>query len=90
MRVSEPSIRDNNELWERLGELEDSLREAGNEAEAQRLHRAVTISGHPGEVWPETLAALRHLLASRPSGLDEESASACADLPRAVAVTLLD
>lgn len=79
MRVPEPSIRDKDELWERVGELEDSLREAGSEAEAQRLHRAVTISGHPGEVWPEALAVLRELLARCPSGLDEESASACAD-----------
>jgi hypothetical protein len=39
----------------------------------------MAISGHPGEVWPATLAVIQELLASRPAGLDEEAASHCAD-----------
>jgi hypothetical protein len=79
VRVPAPSIRDNDELWEQIGELENSLRAGGSELDADRLHRAVTISAHPGDVWPETLVAIRDLLARRPPGLDEETASACAD-----------
>ena len=73
------SIRNNDELWKRVGALEDGLRIAGSKAEAQRLQDATTISGHPGEVWPATLAAIRALLVSRPAGLDEEAASICAE-----------
>jgi hypothetical protein len=50
-----------------------------SERPADRLHNAMTISGHPGEVWPETLAVLRDLLREQPLGLDERTASACAD-----------
>jgi hypothetical protein len=78
LRVGESAIRDNDHLWQRVSEIETSLREAGSTTDADRLRHAVTISGHPGEVWPETLAALRDLVARRPLGLDEDTASACA------------
>ena len=73
------AIRDNDHLRQRVSEIERSKRESGSTTDADRLHHAVTISGHPGEVWPETLAALRDLVERRPPGLDEEAAAACAD-----------
>jgi hypothetical protein len=51
----------------------------GQIEDAERLQRAMTISGQPGEVWPETLKVLNHLLDERPPGLDEPAARACAD-----------
>jgi hypothetical protein len=77
--VSTAPIRDNDDLWQRVSGLVNSLRAVGSELEAERLHRAMTTSAHPGEVWPETLTVLRGLLASRPPGLDVRSASVCAD-----------
>ena len=73
------AIRSNDELWKRVGEVETRLREAGSIAEADRLHDAMSISAHPGEVWPETLAALGDLLQRQPPGLDEQAAGACAE-----------
>jgi thioester reductase-like protein len=58
--------------------VEDGLRAAGSEAAAERLHAAVTTSGQPGEVWPETLSVLRDLLRDAPMGLDRQLAKECA------------
>ena len=76
----EPQIRDTDDLWRRVAELERRLRESGSQSDADRLHRAVTISAHPGEVWPETLAVIRALMVERPAGFDEVLARACADV----------
>ena len=60
-------IRSNEELWERVAMVREGLRAAGTTAEAQRLHDAITVSGYPGEVWPETRDVLRELLRERPA-----------------------
>ena len=75
--VAGSSIRTNDELWGTVAAVRDGLREAGATGEAQRLHDAMRISGHPGEVWPETRDVLRDLLGQRPRGLDEEAAAEC-------------
>jgi thioester reductase-like protein len=70
---------DLDELWSAVASVRDKLRAAGEVEASQRLDRAMTNSGHPGEVWPDTLAVLRDLLRERPDGLDETTARACAD-----------
>jgi hypothetical protein len=74
--VGAAPIRTNDELWETVATVGEGLREAGATAEAQRLHDASSVSGHPGEVWPETRDVLRELLRQRPRGLDAEAAAA--------------
>jgi hypothetical protein len=75
--VGEGAIGSNDELWASVAWLRDGLHAAGATIEAQRLHDAMTISAHPGEVWPETRDVLCDLLRERAPGLDEEAAAAC-------------
>ncbi len=77
------------DLWKRVEELVNSLRAASSESDADRLLHAMTISAHPGEVWPETRSALRDLLRRQPPGLDADSASACADYLARLALALV-
>ena len=79
VRKKPSRFRDNDDLWTTVARVRDQLREAGQERSEQRLHDAMTISGHPGEVWPETLAVLRDLLRHEPPGLDRDAATRCAD-----------
>ena len=72
------SISSTEGLWELVARIRDDLRAAGSDAEAQRLQDAMTVSAHPGEVWPETLAVLRDFLREQPPGLNHEAAAACA------------
>lgn len=72
-------FRDTEDLWGTVARLRDELRENGQDGAADRLQEAMTISAHPGEVWPATLAVLRDLLREPPPGLDKDAATACVD-----------
>ena len=72
-------FKDTRELWTAVERVRDKLRDAGEEDAARRLSEAMTISAHPGEVWPATLDVLRDLLRERPPGLDVDAATTCAD-----------
>jgi hypothetical protein len=69
-------FRDTDDLWAAVERVKHGLREGGSAAAAERLQVAMTVSGHPGEVCPKTLAVLQDLLRDQPRGLDGQLATA--------------
>lgn len=74
-------VRSTADLWVKVAAVRDGLRNAGHTAEADRLEEAMTVSAHPGEVWPATREVLRDLLRRRlPLGMNEAAAACVAYL----------
>lgn len=62
------AVRSPEQLWDRVERIERELTEAGHPDWARRIYDAKTISGHPGEVYPETRDALLALQSEGPLG----------------------